>query len=132
MRTIAGDDPVAVGVVAAMQGGDIPKLRRLLAENDGLALVFIAGEGGSGRSLLHIATDWPGHFPNGVEVAGVLVEAGADVNACFVGRHTETPLHWAASSDDVAVLDLLLDAGTDIEARGGCIGDGTPLMHPPR
>jgi ankyrin repeat protein len=39
-----------------------------------------------------------------------LVEAGADVNARFTGPHTETPLHWAASSGDVAVLDALLDA----------------------
>jgi hypothetical protein len=47
--------------------------------------------------------------------------------ARFTGRHTETPLHWAASSDDVAVLDALLDAGADIEAPGAVIGGGTPL-----
>jgi ankyrin repeat protein len=45
-----------------------------------------------------------------------LVAAGADVHARFTGPHTETPLHWAASSDDVGVLDALLDAGADIEA----------------
>lgn len=38
-----------------------------------------------------------------------------------------TPLHWAESSDDVAVLDALLDAGADIEGAGAVIGDGTPL-----
>src|SRR6185295_11232059 len=37
------------------------------------------------------------------------------------------PLHWAASCDDVAVLDALLDAGADIEARGAVIGGGTPM-----
>jgi uncharacterized protein len=57
----------------------------------------------------------------------VLVDAGADPNARFVGQHNETPLHWAASSDDVAVLDALIDAGADIEAGGGVIGGGTPL-----
>jgi ankyrin repeat protein len=41
--------------------------------------------------------------------------------------HTETPLHWAASSDDVAALDALLDAGADIEAPGAVLGGGTPL-----
>ena len=32
------------------------------------------------RTLLHVATDWPGHYPNGAAVVGVLVAAGADVN----------------------------------------------------
>ncbi|WP_275421851.1 hypothetical protein [Catellatospora citrea] len=32
-----------------------------------------------------------------------------------------------AGSDGVAVLDALLDAGADIEADGGVVGDGTPL-----
>jgi ankyrin repeat protein len=36
-------------------------------------------------------------------------------------------LHWAASSDDVEVLDALLDAGADIDACGAVIGGGTPL-----
>ncbi len=74
-----------------------------------------------------MATDWPGHFPNGPEAVAALIEAGAHVGARFTGPHTETPLHWAASSDDVAVLDALLDAGADIEAGGGVIGNGTPL-----
>jgi ankyrin repeat protein len=55
------------------------------------------------------------------------VEAGADINAPFEGLHTESPLHWAASSDDVDVLDALIKAGADIEASGGIIGGGTPL-----
>ena len=79
------------------------------------------------RSLLHVATDWPGHYPNGAAVVRALVAAGGDVNARFVGPHSETPLHWAASSDDVDVLDALLDAGADIEAPGAVIGGGPPL-----
>ena len=57
----------------------------------------------------------------------VLVEAGAAVNARFRGAHAETPLHWAASNDDVEVLDALLDAGADIEAPGAVLGGGSPL-----
>ena len=79
------------------------------------------------RTLLHVVTDWPGHFPNGAATVGALVEAGADVNARFRGPHAETPLHWAASSDDVEVLDALLDAGADIEVTGAVIAGGTPL-----
>jgi uncharacterized protein len=57
----------------------------------------------------------------------LLVEAGADVHARFHGSHQEAPLHWAASSNDVAVLDALLDAGADIHASGAVIGRGSPL-----
>jgi uncharacterized protein len=74
-----------------------------------------------------VATDWPGHFPNGAATVALLVAAGVDVNARFRGPHAETPLHWAASSNDVDVLDALLDAGADIDADGGVIGGGTAL-----
>jgi len=56
-----------------------------------------------------------------------LVDAGADVDARFRGPHEETPLHWAASSGDVEVLDALLDAGADIEAPGAVLGGGSPM-----
>jgi ankyrin repeat protein len=98
----------------------------LLASHPGLATATIMS-GSNGRSLLHVATDWPGHFPNGAAVVAMLVAHGADVGATFIGFHAETPLHWAASSDDVAVLDALLDAGADLEARGSVIDGGTAL-----
>ena len=79
------------------------------------------------RTLLHVVTDWPGHFPNNVASIGLLVNAGADVNARFVGTHSETPLHWAASSNDVQALEALLDCGASIDADGGVIANGTPL-----
>jgi ankyrin repeat protein len=53
------------------------------------------------------------------------VEAGADPNARRGGE--ETPLHWAASSDDVHVATALIDAGADINAPGGSIG--SPLAN---
>ncbi|MBA3529146.1 MAG: ankyrin repeat domain-containing protein [Propionibacteriaceae bacterium] len=56
-----------------------------------------------------------------------LLDAGAEVDARFTGPHNETPLPWAAISDDVEVLDVLLDAGADIEASGAVIAGGTPL-----
>ena len=77
--------------------------------------------------MLHVVTDWPGHVPEAGAKIAALVAAGADVNARFTGPHTETPLHWAASSDDVEALDALLDAGADIEADGAVIAGGTPM-----
>jgi hypothetical protein len=121
--------PLAVAAVQAIHEGDVDALTRLLAENPDLARERLGSEdaGRMSRSLLHVATDWPGHFPNVTRTIAVLVAAGAEVNGRFTGPHTETPLHWAASSDDVDALDALLDAGADIEAPGAVIADGTPL-----
>jgi hypothetical protein len=124
---IATDEPIVVAATTAIQEGDVAALRAVLHDHPELVTAAFGTEGGMTRTLLHVVTDWPGHFPNGAQTVAALVEAGADVNARFTGRHTETPLHWAASSDDVEVLDALLDAGADIEARGAVIGGGTPM-----
>ena len=97
----------------------------MLGDNPGLATARI----GRSRTLLHMATDWPGNFLNRAATVVALIAAGADVNARSTGLHTETPLHWAASSNDVAALDALLDHGAEIEAPGAVIGAGTPLAN---
>lgn len=132
MKHISTDDPLAIGACEAIHSGNVDALQRLLVEDPSLATMRLGGStacNGSemSRTLLHVVTDWPGHYPNGPEAVAALVAAGADVNARFEGKHTETPLHWAASSDDVAVLDALLDHGADIEAPGAVIGGGTPI-----
>jgi len=121
------DDPLALAAVAAIHSGDVAQLQQLLNRHDGLAAARLGDPDGMSRTLLHVVTDWPGHFPNGPQTVTALVTGGADVNARFTGPHTETALHWAASSDDVDVLDALLDAGADIEADGAVIAGGTPL-----
>ncbi len=115
--------PLAILAVEALRGGDLARLEDLLREHPELATERVDGM----RTLLHVATDWPGHFPNAASTVVMLIEYGADVNAQFGGNHRETPLHWAASSDDVEVLDTLLDHGADIEAKGAVIGGGTAL-----
>jgi ankyrin repeat protein len=128
MPVLHDDESAAVDVVAAIRGGDLDALRLLLAARPGLATSWIRDRKGVERSLPHVVADWPGHFPRGAETVAVLAAAGADMNARLRhGPHEETPLHWAASCDDVAVLDALLDAGAAIDAPGAVIAGGTPL-----
>ncbi len=132
MSTPAGREPLK-HAVAAIRTGDVDALKRLLGENPGLATTTTDDSAASAtaisRTLLHVATDWPGHFPNIAQSIAALVDAGADVDARCTGAHAETPLHWAASSDDIAALDALLHARANIEAAGAVIGGGTPLAN---
>jgi ankyrin repeat protein len=126
MARLAQGTELADAITAAIRCGDVDALARWLAAEPQLAAARIVGADGA-RSLLHVLTDWPGGVPNGAAIARRLVEAGADVDAPFEGCHAETALHWAASCDDVEVLDALLDLGADVEAPGGVIGGGAPL-----
>lgn len=108
----------------AVRDGHVGGLRELLTREPRLVSERLRSADG-GRTLLHVATDWPGHRPRVAETIAMLVGAGAAVDAPFEGSHAETALHWAASCDDVVALDALLDAGADIDAPGGSVGDGT-------
>ena len=114
-------DPVAIAAVHAIHTGDTTSLATLLTQNPGLASAQIHGT----RTPLLVAADWPGYFPNGPATVRLLIEAGADPNADTGGDRPETPLHWAASSDDADVADALINGGADLETPGGSIG--TPL-----
>jgi len=128
MPTLPGDDVVAVALVQAIRSGDIDALRRLLDERPELASARLRGGKGTTRTPLLVAADWPGYFPNGPAVVDLLIKAGADPNAPITGGScAETPLHWAASSDDVDVACALIAGGADIEATGASIAGGTPL-----
>jgi hypothetical protein len=115
----------ADALVAAIHGGDVAGLRQLLADHPDLVSGPLGGRYQS-RTPLSVVTDWPGFFPNGPEIVGVLVEAGADPN--FIAKPgDETPLHWAASSDDAHVALALIDAGADLNVPDGSIG--SPLAN---
>jgi len=118
-------DSEAIEVIAAIRAGEVGTLRRLLADNPGLAASRLGGIA-KGRTPLHVVADWPGYFPSGPQIVRMLIEAGADPNARDPGQpSSETPLHWAASSDDVDVARALIDGGADVETPDGSIG--TPL-----
>ena len=128
MKTISHNDPVVVSLVRAVRSGNVDALRRLLDETPGLASKRATDNKGGSRTALHVVTDWPGYFPNGPMIVKMLIEVGADPNARTTGgQFSETPLHRAASSDDVDVAAALIDGGAEIEVLGGSIAGGTPL-----
>ena len=130
-KLIPGDDQAAVELRSAVHAGDVETIQRLLRNDPALATARFTGRGGGTGTPLHLVTDWPGYFPNGPAVVRLLISAGADPNALTTshgsapGPGSETPLHYAASSDDVDVAEALIDGGADIEVPGGSIG--TPL-----
>ncbi len=123
---IPADDARVQALQMLISSGDTDGLSMLLAEHPTLATERF-GDHTSSRTSLHVATDWPGHFPNVAEAIVILVGAGAQVDARFAGPHLETPLHWAASSNDVVAIDALLDAGANIESDGAVLTGGTAL-----
>lgn len=125
---IPDSDPIGFGLVTAIHEGDINAIDTMLGHDPELARARIRDHMGATRTLLHVVTDWPGYFPYGPDVARLLIDVGADPNAAVTGMwHTETPLHWAASSDDSDVAVALIDGGADLEAGGASIAGGTPL-----
>jgi hypothetical protein len=130
-KWIPDGDQVSAELRLAVRTGDVEAVRRLLRNDPALATARLVGRGGGTGTALHLVTDWPGYFPNGPQIVRLLIDAGADPNALTTSRGaqagpgSETPLHYAASSDDVDVAEALIDAGADLEVPGGSIG--TPL-----
>jgi ankyrin repeat protein len=129
---IPDDDQIAVELRRAVRAGDVEAIQRLLRNDPALASARLGSKDSGTATPLHLVTDWPGYFPNGPQIVRLLIDAGADPNARTTSRGSETtspgdetPLHYAASSDDADVAEALIEGGADIETPDGSIG--TPL-----
>jgi ankyrin repeat protein len=127
-RTLQSDEPLAIELTAALKHGDTERLGQLLATDPDLAGCVVRDAKGGGRTPLHLFADWPGHLPKAVAIVQMLAAHDADLDAPAIDMwHQETPLHWAASNDDVKLIDALLDTGADLEHAGPSIDGGPPL-----
>jgi|SRR5215510_8867306 len=97
--------------IEAINSGDIDALRALLNQDPSLAT---ARSSKSHPSLLQCLTLDARDVPNKVEMAKILVDAGAEING---------PLLACASINNVEVADYLLDVGAAIDGTG----DWSPL-----
>lgn len=92
--------------IAAIKAGDLAALKSLLSQDPALAT---ARSSKSHPTLLQCLTLDARDVPNAVEMAGVLIDAGAEING---------PLVACASCDNVEVAATLLDAGASINGSG--------------
>lgn len=93
--------------IAAINAGDLEKFKALVTADPSLAT---SRSKRSHPTLLQcLALEGEGK-PNNVEMAAVLVDAGAELNE---------PLVAAGSIDNRAVAELLLDRGAAIDGTGG-------------
>ena len=122
------DNKAAIELRLAVHAGDMDAIQRLLQSDPELATARLVGRNEGSSAPLHLVTDWPGYFPSGPAIVRLLIGAGADPNALTISHGTrssqgsETPLHYAASSDDVDVAEALIDGGADLEVPDGSIG----------
>src|SRR5437660_1272510 len=92
---------------AAIRSGDLEKFKALVSQDPSLAT---SRSSRSHPTLLQCLVLDGKDKPNNLEMARVLIEAGAERNQ---------PLVAAASIDNRAVADLLLDHGAAIDGTGG-------------
>jgi hypothetical protein len=117
----AGTNGLGVSMVLAARFGWTSVAKEHIVR-DRLA---IHQRGPVGETTLH----WTAH--NGhTEIVGLLLDAGAYIEADEIGLYGGKPLHWAAEHEPITVR-LLLGRGTDVNARNIKAGEFcgfTPLI----
>ena len=116
----------------AILAGNINRLTQLIEEQPhAINTPVIWGDNNQVTSeLLSFVVGLPFHQmltrQKAIAVLHVLLHYVKDVNR----RNTngETPLHGSVSYGEIEMSQMLIEKGADIEARGGVIENGTPLL----
>jgi ankyrin repeat protein len=114
------------GILAAAGDGRVDDLRRQLDAHPDL--INARGDGFWGRTALHMAA-----WRNQQACARLLLERGADVHIRDYGDNAYA-LHFAAESSDLATVEMLVDAGSDVVGEGddhqvGVLGWASCFRH---
>jgi hypothetical protein len=126
-----GGDPLFVQAAHMIQQGEADRLWRQLQKHAYLANARDERTRKGRpypRSLLHILAEPPAHRLNRVKMARMLIRGECEVDGRLHYNHGETPLHWAARSGDVELIETLIEHGAAVDATGGHIDNGTPLV----
>ena len=75
MAMMTPSDDTDLALVHAIRHGDLDRLERLLDGNEAAA-AWIGDRKGAARSLLHVATDWPGYFRTASRSCGCSSQPG--------------------------------------------------------
>ena len=89
---------------------DVPRVRTLLELGASLEIDSRC----DGRPL-HVVADWIGLADEDLEIAELLLEAGADPNGIADSRNNETPLHHAVRGAHPELVELLLRFGASMD-----------------
>lgn len=117
---------------SAIESGDTDALARILATHPALAAERVSStlSRKKATALEYVAVAGFHGSLDHADAAGlarVLIAAGAPVNGRS-GRG-ETPLITAASYGETEMVQLLIDAGADLESVGTAVPGGTALAH---
>lgn len=100
---------------------DIEQVRANIAHGANLNAYTQDGPRG-GYTALHAACR-----ANFIEIAKLLIDAGADVDIPADATHLARPLHWAARAGNLEIVKLLVEAGADVNATAGNDVPKTPM-----
>lgn len=107
-------------IVGAIQMGNLKAVEVLISAGANIGMLDA-----SGLTPLHFTGDDRGYRTNDAEIARLLIEAGADINATTESKYT--PLSHAILFDRPEIVEVLISAGADpdIPSKRGI----TPLIR---
>ena len=105
-------------LIEAAGGGDVDAVRAVLQQG----VPVDARDDGGATAPVRAA------YGNHLEVAALLVQAGADVDLIDDTQQSAYLISTSEVGDDPRLLELTLNAGADVEARDSF--DGTGLIRP--